>query len=82
MSSKSNIFVDVQHHARLADFGLVSLGGDSAATRLFTTTKEAGSIRYMAPELHDPERYGETEFRRTRASDVYAYGGLCYEVEY
>ncbi|KAJ7233160.1 hypothetical protein C8J57DRAFT_955986, partial [Mycena rebaudengoi] len=32
------------------------------------------SIRWMAPEIIDPARFGHPQFSRTPASDVYAFG--------
>ncbi|KAF8184585.1 kinase-like domain-containing protein, partial [Mycena galopus ATCC 62051] len=62
-----NILITNQHTACLADFGLSSLS-DATASH---TTHRAGSIRWMAPELIDPEK-SEKQFLRTPASDIYA----------
>lgn len=70
---KSNIFVDEDWHVRLADFGLA----DWADTTLTTNTNNhAGSIRWMAPELHNYE----ASVRRTAASDTYSFAFVCIEV--
>ncbi|KAF8215605.1 hypothetical protein K438DRAFT_1514487, partial [Mycena galopus ATCC 62051] len=37
------------------------------------TSHRAGSIRWMAPELIDPDSFGG-KFLRTPATDVYAFG--------
>ncbi|KAJ7778425.1 hypothetical protein B0H16DRAFT_1503484 [Mycena metata] len=34
----------------------------------------------MAPELLDPQRFGNGKFARTPTSDVYAYGCVCFEL--
>lgn len=62
-----------EHSAALCDFGLSSM---DAATR--TTNVEdqiGGRIAYQAPETlsYPPER-------KSFASDVFAFGSLCYEV--
>jgi serine/threonine protein kinase len=49
------------------------------ATRNYTT--EGGTLRYMAVELLRPAVLGvEQSYKRTTASDIYAYGCLCIEV--
>jgi serine/threonine protein kinase len=69
-----NVFVDDQHRAVLADFGL-SIVGDSSRDAMTATGTGAGSIRWMSPE-----RFAEICPRRSRANDVYAFGCLCYLV--
>jgi len=41
---------------------------------------QAGSSRWMSPELFDPERFGAKDGRRTKHSDCYALGMVVYEV--
>ena len=62
---------------RLADFGL---SGFADATLVTHTSNNAGSIRWMAPELHIPEIFDLKELRRTAASDVYALACVALEV--
>ncbi|KAJ7266635.1 kinase-like domain-containing protein [Mycena rebaudengoi] len=68
-----NVLIDNGEHAQLADFGLAVV---TDATIDTTSTTQRGSLRWMAPELLNPE----LEFKRTRASDVYAFACLCVEV--
>ncbi|KZT27465.1 kinase-like protein, partial [Neolentinus lepideus HHB14362 ss-1] len=69
-----NILIDDDGHARLADFGLASIADQ---TKAYTSTSaRRGSAKWMAPELHFPSSH----FRRTPASDIYAYGCVCIEV--
>ncbi|KAJ4479357.1 kinase-like domain-containing protein [Lentinula aciculospora] len=70
-----NILIDELGQPRLADFGLTSFAD---ATR-HNTTDQGGTLRWMAPELLYPLP-GIECYKRTTASDMYAYGCLCIEV--
>ncbi|KAJ7145858.1 kinase-like domain-containing protein [Mycena epipterygia] len=72
----ANILITAEWNACLADFGLTSLSDATTATH---TSHRAGSIRWMAPELIDPERFGH-RFARTPATDIYAFGCVCLEL--
>jgi serine/threonine protein kinase len=77
---QSNVLVDSEGRARLTDFGLATA---LHATRTSTTTGGAGSLRWMAPELLDPEKYDIPEpdaNRPTKESDVYALAITIWEV--
>ena len=39
-----------------------------------------GTVRWMSPELLDPDRFGIADDRPTKASDCYALGMVVYEV--
>ena len=41
---------------------------------------QGGSIRWMSPELIDPEQFGVKGNRPTKMSDSYAFGMVIYEV--
>ncbi|KAJ7270278.1 kinase-like domain-containing protein [Mycena rebaudengoi] len=73
----ANILITREWSACLADFGLASFSDATAATH--TSHHRAGSLRWMAPELIDPERF-EQRFLRTPATDVYAFGCVCLEL--
>ncbi|KAF8134747.1 kinase-like domain-containing protein, partial [Mycena galopus ATCC 62051] len=73
----ANILITHEWSACLADFGLVSFSDATAATH--TSQHRAGSLRWMAPELMAPERFGH-QFVRTPATDVYAFGCVCLEL--
>jgi serine/threonine protein kinase len=66
---QGNVLIDDWEHAQLADFGLAIV---TDATLGVTPTKQRGSLRWMAPELLNPQ----PEFKRTKASDVYAFACL------
>ncbi|KAF7308507.1 Protein kinase domain-containing protein [Mycena chlorophos] len=72
----SNILVDDDWHARLADFGLSVL----SSVPLTHTTYRSGSTRWMGPELLFPQSCGLDSYRRTFASDVYSFGSVCVEL--
>lgn len=76
LHSQSNIFIDEDWHVRLADFGLAGW----ASSTLKSSSNYGGSVRWMAPELHDYEGSGTGEFCRTTASDTYAFACVCIEV--
>ncbi|KAJ7730201.1 kinase-like domain-containing protein, partial [Mycena metata] len=72
----ANILISEAWTACLAGFGLSALA-DTTST--LHSTKRSGSLYWMAPELIDPGRFG-SEFLRTLASDVYAFGCVCMEL--
>lgn len=70
--------MDDNHHAVLADFGLMSvLLTDLVATM---ATTGVGTARWMAPELLAPELYRLPHSIPSKKSDIYAYGMAIYEV--
>ncbi|THV05537.1 kinase-like protein [Dendrothele bispora CBS 962.96] len=73
----SNILVDEEWHARLADFGLAVFSDVTITTH---NSHHGGSIRWMAPELHHPQAFGLKHFRRTFQTDVYSFACLCIEL--
>ncbi|KAJ6616926.1 kinase-like domain-containing protein [Mycena sp. CBHHK59/15] len=68
-----NVLIDSGEHAQLADFGLAVMTDATLGT---TSTTQRGSSRWMAPELLNYQ----LEFKRTKASDVYAFACLCVEI--
>ncbi|KAF8169191.1 kinase-like domain-containing protein [Mycena galopus ATCC 62051] len=70
-----NILIQADWSACLADFGLSAF---SDATSLVSTNR-GGNPHWMAPELLHPARFGLT-FVRTPATDVYAFGCVCFEL--
>ncbi|KIY69009.1 kinase-like protein, partial [Cylindrobasidium torrendii FP15055 ss-10] len=71
-----NIMIDDHWNPRLADFGLTTW----ADVTKQDTTQHGGTVRWMAPELLNPDWYGLPDCKRTFATDVYAYGCLCLEL--
>ncbi|OCH89035.1 kinase-like protein [Obba rivulosa] len=73
----ANILVDEQEMACLADFGLAALFHTSKAATFSTV---AGSTRWVAPELFDPEQFGLEKAENTPRSDVYALSMVIWEI--
>ena len=72
--------IDEDGHARLADFGLVTIASDPANPTTSNSAQSAGTTRWMSPELLDPERFGSKRGRPTKESDCYALGMVILEV--
>ena len=77
---KANILVDQAGHARVADFGLLTIISDPTSG-LFSnvSTQGGGTARWMSPELINPQRFGLENGRPTKPSDCYALGMVIYE---
>lgn len=76
---KANILVDNARNARVADFSLLTTLSCSLNVFPSSSHKQAGTVRWMGPELIDPERFGFETGRRTKLSDSYALGMVIYE---
>jgi len=74
----ANVLVDENDHVRLADFGLAVIT-HCANTTYENSLVHGGSIRWQAPELLDPERFGVHD-RPTFESDIYSFGITCVEL--
>ncbi|KAJ8096192.1 hypothetical protein PM082_000100 [Marasmius tenuissimus] len=68
----ANILVNEHQEACLSDFGMANVHRDSSTT---TSGLEAGSARWMAPEL-----IFSSNPRATFASDMYSFGIVLWEV--
>jgi len=76
---KANILIDPTGHARLADFGLLTIISDLANVLSSSSYAQGGTIRWMSPELIAPQRFGFEKSRPTKSSDCYALGMVIYE---
>ena len=75
--SKANILIDETYHARLADFGLLTIISETTNLAVPSSSfRDGGTCRWMSPELVDEFGVG----RRTEHSDCYAFGMVIYEV--
>ena len=79
-SAQANILIDRTGHACIADFGLLTIA--SSATNITSSNSFliGGTIRWMSPELFDPEEFNLKDSRPTKCSDRYAFGMVMYEV--
>jgi len=75
--AKANILINATGHARLADFGLLTIISDTTS---FGSSIHGGTFRWMSPELFYPEKFGLKDSRRTKNSDCYALGMVIWEV--
>ena len=80
-----NILISRSGRACLADFGLaIARDSRSVIMSYITTNRTTGTLRWQAPELfpdmNNFEEEDTIERRNTMASDIYAYGLVCYEV--
>lgn len=79
-----NILISRSGRACLADFGLATARDSKPMIMTYmTTNRTTGTLRWQAPELF-PDMGGVeseiTERRNTTATDIYAYGLVCYEM--
>ena len=79
LSVKSNILIDQTGHARLADFGLLTIISDPTNLVSSSSCAHGGTARWMSPELIAPERFGFETSRPSKSSDCYALGMVIYE---
>ena len=77
---KANTLIDQDGHARLADFGFLTIISDSMCLRTSSSFKGGGTTRWMAPELIDPDRFGFKDSRPSKESDCCALGMVIFEV--
>ncbi|KAF7368756.1 hypothetical protein MVEN_00200700 [Mycena venus] len=76
----NNILISDDFSVCLSDFGLANIICDSETTVAASSSNHAGSTRWFAPELIRPTAFGCDRFIRTPASDMYAFGCVCYEL--
>ena len=76
---KANILIDQTGHARLADFGLLTVIPDPTNLLPSSSYTQGGTVRWMSLELIDPQKFGFEKARPTKYSDCYALGMVIYE---
>ncbi|KAG6906902.1 hypothetical protein DXG01_011457 [Tephrocybe rancida] len=76
-----NVLIDSSGRASLGDFGLASVTDPKIIKWMSQSTmaSKGGTTRWQAPELHESEDTAE-EVYNTKATDVYAWAGVCYEI--
>ena len=72
--------IDQDYQARLADFGLLTFISDPTNPTNSSSITNAGTTRWMSPELLHPEEFGFKQSRPTKQSDCYALGMVILEV--
>jgi len=72
--AKSNILIDSNKSARIADFGLTSVLCHHSISISMTAPAWGGTLQWMAPELFNEKSSPSKE------SDIYALGMVVYEV--
>jgi len=81
---QANILIDSERCARLADFGLAVVIDESITGSAAVSRAARGTIRYMAPELFDPDTFGFTsgflKLLPSMRTDIYALGMTILEV--
>lgn len=77
---KPNILIDGTGHARLADFGMLTIARDATGVTASNTFEQGGTVRWMSPELFSPDQFNLKDGRPTKQSDCYALGMTIYEV--
>ena len=75
-----NILIDRTGCARLVDFGLLTIMSDQSYQLSSGSQQQGGTIRWMSPELFEPQEFGFETSHRTIRSDCYALGMVIYEV--
>ena len=76
---QANILIDQTGHARVADFGLLTIISDPKYLLSSSSHTQGGTVRWMSPERIAPERFGFKSGRPTIPSDCYALGMVIYE---
>ena len=77
--AKANILIDQAGHARLADFGLLTIVSDPENNLSSSSHAQGGTYRWMSPERIAPEQFGFKDGRPTIPSDCHALGMVIYE---
>lgn len=82
---QANILINSQCRACLADFGFTVIAETSSVgVEGYSDHEGGGTIRWMAPEILDPKRYGYVERARrklpSKKTDIYALGMTILEV--
>ncbi|KAG6911105.1 hypothetical protein DXG01_003845 [Tephrocybe rancida] len=76
-----NVLIDSSGRASLCDFGLASVTDPKIIkwTSQSTMSSKGGTARWQAPELLQSEDEVEEAYN-TKATDVFAWAGICYEL--
>ena len=76
-----NIRIDRQGVARIAGFSSATIALEpDIALEDIDGSAEISALRWCSPEILQPDSFWLTKPTTTKASDVYAFGMLAYEV--
>lgn len=75
---KENILISNDGNAQLTNFSLAIITSDQSTIAL--PQEGRGTVRWMSPELLNPEEFGLENSHPTMESDCYALGMVIYEV--
>ena len=82
-SFQTNIRIDNQGTARIAGFASATLQLEPNITlEDVDGSDEFDASRWCSPEILHPSGFGLTKAKATKASDMYAFGMLAYEVSF
>ncbi|KAH9930606.1 kinase-like domain-containing protein [Fomitopsis serialis] len=77
----ANILIDEHRRACLSDFGLTTILYQPETIHIVTNVSVfASTARWMAPELHDPDKFGLEHGNPTKESDIYSFSMVMWEV--
>ena len=66
--------------ACLADFGFITMAVSPDQKLSSSAQLEGGTMKFMAPELLVPEKYGRQDAVPTMQADIYAFGLVIFQV--
>ncbi|OCH86489.1 kinase-like protein [Obba rivulosa] len=75
-----NILVNQRRKACLSDFGLAAFRYENRTAHISTMSLAAGTMRWTAPEIMDPETFGLERARSSKQADIYAFSMVMWEV--
>ena len=82
--TKANVLIDSTYSARLADFGLATIIGETTAGSATCSRGPKGTTRWLAPEMLHPENFGFLgdlhKQLPSKSTDIYALGMTVLEV--
>ena len=79
-SQQANILINQEGNACLADFGLLTIFSDPKYATASSLSADAGTTRWMSPELLNPAQFDLPHGQPTKESDCYALGMVILEV--
>ena len=77
---QGNVLVNSDLTACIGDFGLANITSSPSISIALSTPSAGGTYRWMAPELLKSDEAGGVPQKSSKASDVYSFGMVAYEV--